>query len=190
MSDLGLVLAGVVAALVVAMLWRRLRGPRRVTASGRSRRILVPFVGELDPTVLAAAIRIAKAENAVLVPAYLLIVPLGLPEESPLKGEVEVALPLLEAVEHAALKEGVPVDARVEKGRSLTHALQRLWEVETFDRVVAPAPTTSPVGFTPKDLIWILANAPAETVILRPAAPNGHIPDSMLWLKRPRVAAG
>ena len=166
------------------------RHTRPATAKAGARRILVPFVGELDPTVLRAAIRIAKAEDAVLVPAYLLIVPLGLPENSALKGEVEVAMPLLEAVEHAALREGVPVDARIEKGRSLTHALQRLWEVESFDRVVAPAPTTGPVGFTPKDLIWILANAPAETVILRPAGPDGGLPESTLWLNRPRVAAG
>ena len=168
----------------------RLRRPHGANAQTDARRILVPFVGELEPTVLAASIRIAKAESAVLVPAYLLIVPLALPEESPLTGEVELAMPLLEAVEHAALKEGVPVDARIEKGRSLTHALQRLWAVERFDRVVVPAPTTSSVGFTPKDLIWILANAPAETVILRPAAPGGEVPESNLWLVKPRVASG
>ena len=52
-----------------------------------------------------------------------------------------MALPLLEAVEHAALRAGVPVDARIEKGRSPTHALKRLWEVEHFDRIVAPAAT-------------------------------------------------
>lgn len=139
-----------------------------VDAKPGARRVLVPFVGELDPSVLQAAIRIAKAEDAVLVPAYLLIVPLSLPEDSALKNEVALAMPLLEAVEHAALREGVPVDARIEKGRSLTHALQRLWEVESFDRVLAPAPTNGRVGFTPKDLMWILAHAPGETVILRP----------------------
>jgi hypothetical protein len=167
--------------------WKR---KRAFAAPAGARRILVPFVGELDPTVLRAAIRIAKAEDAVLVPAYLLIVPLGLPEDSALRGEVGLAMPLLEAVEHAALKEGVSVDARIEKGRSLTHALQSLWEVESFDRVVAPAPTTGRIGFTPKDLIWILANAPAETVILRPAGPDGGVPESALWLMRPRVATG
>jgi hypothetical protein len=166
------------------------RRRRSVAADPGARRILVPFVGELDPTVLRASIRIAKAEGAVLVPAYLLIVPLGLPEDSALKGEVEIAMPLLEAVEHAALREGVPVDARIEKGRSLTHALQRLWDVESFDRVIAPAPTTGPVGFTPKDLIWILAHAPAETLVLRPAGPDGGAPESTVWLNRPRVAAG
>ena len=144
--------------------------PRRGRASPNAgaRRVLVPFVGELDPSVLQASIRIAKAEGAVLVPAYLLIVPLGLPEDSALKGEVEIAMPLLEAVEHAALREGVPVDARIEKGRSLTHALQRLWEVEGFDRVVVPATANGRKGFTPKDLMWILAHAPGETAILRP----------------------
>ena len=39
-------------------------------------------------------------------------------------------MPLLEAVERAALRAGVPVDARIEKGRSLTHALRLLWEAE------------------------------------------------------------
>jgi hypothetical protein len=77
---------------------------------------------------------------------------------------VEVALPLLEAVELAALRAGVPVDARIEKGRSLTHALRRLWEVERFERIVAPAP-----GFTPKELAWILTHAPTETIVLSPA---------------------
>ncbi|HVS86284.1 MAG TPA: hypothetical protein VHD91_11690 [Gaiellaceae bacterium] len=136
-----------------------------------ARRILVPFTdGTLDPTVLAAAVRIADAEKATLVPAYLLRVPLQYPEDSPLVEEVGTALPLLEAVELAALRAGVPVDARIEKGRTPTHALRRLWEVEDFDRVIAPAPTNGG-GFSFKDLTWILANAPGETLVLRPAPP-------------------
>ena len=135
---------------------------RRPGYTGKGR-ILVPFSGALDPTVLNAAIRIARAEEATLVPAYLRVVPLQFPEESPRKEQVAVAVPALEAVELAALRAGVPVDARIEKGRSLTHALSRLWEVEHFDRIVAPAP-----GFSAKDLAWILTNAPAETIVLRP----------------------
>ena len=126
--------------------------------------MLVPFAGALDSRVLEAAIRIARAEEAVLVAAYLLVVPLQYPEDSAQKDQVARALPLLEAVEQAALRARVPVDARIEKGRSLTHALTRLWEVERFDRIVAPA-----VGFTPKELAWILTHAPAETVVLRPS---------------------
>jgi hypothetical protein len=131
--------------------------------------VLVPFTGgTLDPRVLQAAIRIARAEDATLVPAYLLLVPLQYAEDSPLTDQVARALPLLEAVEHAAQRAGVPVDARIEKGRSPTHALRRLWDVEQFDRVVAPA-TTDGRGFSAKDLTWILEHAPAETVVLRPA---------------------
>ena len=67
--------------------------------------------------MLDAAIRIAQAEEATLVPAYLLVVPLQYRRKPPRRDEVGVAMPLLEAVEHAALRAGVPVDARIEKGR-------------------------------------------------------------------------
>ena len=138
-----------------------------VPAGGR--RILVPFTGgELDPVVLDAATRIAKLEDATLVPAYLIVTPLKYRLETPPQHEVAVAMPLLEAVEHAALRAGLPVDARVETGRTPTHALQRLWDVERFDRIVAPAPAGGSHGFTPKELQWILVHAPSETLILRP----------------------
>ncbi len=137
------------------------------------RRILVPFSGgTLDRTVLDAAIRIARAEGATLVPAYLLLMPLRYPEESPLAAEVAVAMPLLEAVERAALRAGVPVDARIERGRSFTHALRMLWGAEDFDRIVAPATANGRGGLRAKDLTWLLEHAPAETLILRPA--NGN----------------
>ena len=157
-------LCAVLAVVLVSRAGFRLRKP----AAG-SRRILVPFTGgTLDPTVLAAAIRIARAERATLVPAYLLLVPLRYPEESPLTDDVSVALPLLEAVERAALRAGVPVDARIEKGRTLTHALRLLWEAERFDRIVAPAVGRAHSGFEVKDVTWLLTNAPAETLVLRP----------------------
>ena len=155
-----LIAAGAAAAGTTIALRRR--RPRAAYAG--KRRVLVPFAGALDPTVLDAAIRITRAEEATLVAAYLLVVPLQYPEDSARKEQVAVALPLLEAVEHAALRARVPVDARIEKGRSMTHALRRLWEVERFDRIVAPAGS-----FTPKELAWILTNAPVETVVLRPA---------------------
>ncbi len=159
---------GLAGALVAALLARR--PPRRLPVPDHARRILVPFEGRLDQTVLDAAIRIARAEDAVLVPAYLLIVPLRYAEDSPLRDQVQLAMPLLEAVEHAALRAGVPVDARIEKGRTLTHALKRLWEVERFDRIVAPAPVDGAAGFSEKQLAWLLMHAPAETVVLKPAA--------------------
>ena len=164
-------LAGLAAVLAAALVVRsgfRLRRPRP-----GARRILVPFTGgTLDQTVLDAAIRLAHAENATLVPAYLLLVPLRYAEDSPLRDEVAVALPLLEAVEHAALRAGVPVDARIEKGRSATHALRRLWDEEPFDRILAPAPTNGHSGFSLKDVMWLLANSPAETIVLKPTPPQ------------------
>jgi hypothetical protein len=171
-SALVVVLAVLVVALgaSLAVVLLRRRSPRRRPVPAGARRILVPFEGSLDPTVLAAAIRIARAENAVLVPAYLLIVPLGYDEDSPLRDQVKVAMPALEAVELAALRAGVPVDARIEKGRTLTHALKRLWDVEDFDRIVAPAPTNGH-GFTEKELAWLLTHTPSETVVLKPMPP-------------------
>ncbi len=159
-------LSVVLAATLGAQSYRR----HNVRRKSGAPRILVPFTGgQLDPTVLKAAIRIARAEEGVLVPSYLMVVPLECPEDSPLAEQVRVAMPLLEAVEHAALREGVPVDARIEKGRSPTHALRRLWDVEQFDRVVAPAPANGNGGFTAKDVSWILAHAPGETLVLKPA---------------------
>ena len=170
--DLALLVAAVALAIALAFVLIRRRPPKRLPVSASARRILVPFAGRLDETVLSAAIRIARAEEAVLVPAYLLIVPLRYDENSPVKDEVKIAMPLLEAVEHAALRAGVAVDARIEKGRTLTHALRRLWEVERFDRIVAPAPVNGGGGFTEKELAWLLANAPTETLVLKPT-PTG-----------------
>jgi hypothetical protein len=132
--------------------------------------LLVPFTGgALDPAVLEAAIRIARAEEGILVPAYLVVVPFEFDLEAPLQAEVERAIPLLEAVEHASLRANVPVDARIERGRTPVDALQRLWAEEWFDRIVVPASSPDGPGFSPKDLAWMIGHAPSETLILRPA---------------------
>jgi hypothetical protein len=138
-------------------------------------RLLVPFADrQLDPPVLDAALRIARAEESVLVPAYLLIVPLEFSLEAPVQhGELGRAMPILEAVELAARRAGVPVDARIERGRSPVDALGRLWEVESFDRVVVPAPAPGRAGFSAKDLSWMLENGPGEILVLRPAPSDG-----------------
>jgi hypothetical protein len=167
-------LAGAVGVVLLWFIARRRRGARRVGP----RRILVPFTGgELDETVLGAAIRIALAEEATLVPAYLIVTPMEFAMDAPMQLQVDVAVPLLEAVECAAARAGVPVDARIESGRTPIHALHRLWSVEHFDRIVAPAPAQRGPGFTPKDLQWILVHAPSETVILKPD-PQTHAADA------------
>jgi len=174
------VAVGLVALLVALALGLRGRGVDRRERVGR---ILVPFTGgALDGTVLAAAIRIARAEDAKLVPAYLIVIPFEHPEDAPMQQQVAVAMPLLEAVEHASLRAGVPVDARIESGRTPIHALTRLWQAERFDRIVVPAPVGRRDGFTPKDLAWMLTHAPSETLILRPDP-------GKLALQRPGLSA-
>jgi nucleotide-binding universal stress UspA family protein len=150
-----------------------MRGRSRKRTAGRREgrpRLLVPFTAkQLDPTVLDAALRIARAEDAVLVPAYLLVVPLEFSLDAPVQhDELQRAMPILEAVELAARRAGVPVDARIERGRTPIDALQRLWCAESFDRVIVPAPAPRHPGFSPGDLAWMLTHAPAETLILRP----------------------
>jgi nucleotide-binding universal stress UspA family protein len=145
--------------------WRRKPRPRR---DGQSR-LLVPFTnGALDPAVLQAAIRIARAEQGILVAAYLVVVPREFDLEAPLQSEAELAVPLIEAVENAALREGIPVDARIERGRTPIDALHRLWDAEQFDRVLVPAQAPGHPGFSSKELTWMLEHAPSETLILRP----------------------
>jgi len=149
----------------------RLRRRHPARAAPGAPRLLVPFAGgHLDPAVLDAALRIARAEGAVFVPAYLIIVPFSIALDSPLTHEVEVALPLLEAVELRAQNAGVPVDARLERGRSLRDALRRLWDVERFDRILLPVSADERAGFDERDIAWILMHAPTETLALRPAA--------------------
>jgi hypothetical protein len=63
----------------------------------------------------------------------------------------------------------------MERGRTPTDALQRLWCEESFDRIVVPAPAPGHPGFDPKDLAWMLTNAPSEILILRPG-PNAGQP--------------
>jgi hypothetical protein len=78
-------------------------------------------------------------------------------------------MPILETIEQRATAQGVPVDARIERGRSYRHALARLLESESFDRVVVPARAKGEEGLAGEDLVWLLESAPAEVLILRPA---------------------
>ena len=141
----------------------------RVSKPGQPR-LLVPFADrQLDPAVLEAALRIAHAEGAVLVPAYLLVVPFEFSLDSPVQhDELRRAMPILEAVELAARRAGVPVDARIERGRSPIDVLRRLWDVEAFDRIVVPAEAQGHAGFSAKDLAWMLTHGPGEILVLRP----------------------
>ncbi len=172
--------AAVVVALVAliaglaAGYWLPLR--RRVLArrdpNRPVRRILVPFTGTFIPRrAFEASIRLAKAENAVIMPAFLARVPMNLPLSSPLPKQCAEGMPLLEVIEQRALAQGVEVDSRVARGRTARDALRTLLEEEPFDRIIVSAGqgADQPAGLGSEDLQWLLDKVPAEVMILRPA---------------------
>jgi nucleotide-binding universal stress UspA family protein len=156
---------GLAGGFLLARHWHR----RGAVGAEAVHRILLPFTGtEISRRAVDAALRLARAEDATLMPAYLARVPKRLPLDCAIPNEAGTAMAMLEAVEQRASAQGVPVDARVERGRSYRHALARLLERETFDRVVVSATATGAAGLSGDDLVWLLEKAPAEVLILRP----------------------
>jgi hypothetical protein len=133
-------------------------------------RILLPFTNQaISRRAVEAAIRLAQAEGSTIVPAFLARVPRNLPIESPLPAACAVGMPLLEAIEQRVAAEGIPVDARVSRGRTYRDALERLLAQEHFDRVIVSATESPRQGLSQDDLAWLLGHVPAEILILRPA---------------------
>lgn len=158
---LGLVLFG---TLYLRDLRRRTR-----TLRASPKRILFPFVGRaLSRRALDAALRLARADGATLVPVFLLQVPMHMPIDSPLPRQCSVGMPLLETIEQRAFTLGVPVDARVERGRTVRHALREAIAHERFDRLVVAAARGRSEGLHADDIAWLLENAPGEVVVVRP----------------------
>jgi nucleotide-binding universal stress UspA family protein len=136
-----------------------------------ARRIVFPFVASaLSKRALDAALRLARAEEATLVPVFLARVPLHLPLDAALPRQSAIAISLQEAIEQRATVFGVPVDARVERGRTYRHALRQTIAHEHFERMVIAAAANDSPGFVPDDVAWLLANAPGEIVVLRPSS--------------------
>src|SRR6185369_3057907 len=137
MSDARVMLAALLAAALAAgaaaWLLRGRRARRERPAPG-PHRVLFPFLGRtLSRPALEAALRLARAGGATLVPVYLAEVPLHLPLDTPLPRQSDRALTLLEAVEQRAHQCGIPVDARIERGRDPRHALREMLEHEHYD---------------------------------------------------------
>ena len=158
-------LLGLGGGFLLALVRRRASGSPQTV-----HRILLPFTGtEISRRALDAALRLARAEDATLMPAYLATVPLQMPLRCAMPSEAAKAMSMLEAIEQRANAQGVAIDARIERGRSYRHALARLLEEEKVDRVVVPARAEGGEGLSGDDLVWLLRKAPAEVVILRPA---------------------
>jgi nucleotide-binding universal stress UspA family protein len=147
------------------------RDVRRRTRTLRAspKRILFPFAGRaLSRRALEAALRLARADRATLVPVFLISVPMHLPLDSPLPRQCELGLSLLETIEQRAFALGVPVDARVERGRTVRHALREAIAHERFDRLVVAAASGRNEGLHADDIGWLLEHAPGEVVVVRP----------------------
>ena len=172
----GPLIALAIGAIVGHFAWRRRRaeaGPRAARA-----KILFPFVGrELSERALQATLRLAWAEQATIVPAYLATVPMQLALDVPVGKSCEEAFEVFEAIEQRASPIGVPVDGRIARGRNVRHALRMLLdEVPGATRiVVAAASNGGHDGFSVDDVAWLLRNAPGEVLVLRPD-PHGSAP--------------
>jgi nucleotide-binding universal stress UspA family protein len=184
----------IVAALAIGLLGgfllaRSRLGPKAKAEPDAIHHILLPFTGtEISRRAVDAAMRLARAEQATLMPAYLAQVPKSLPLECAIPNEAAQAMAMLEAIEQRASAKGVPVDSRIERGRTYRHALERLLASETFDRVVVSATSTGAAGLSGDDLVWLLEKAPAEVMILRPA-PEDHAVLTAKSNGRPPVVA-
>jgi nucleotide-binding universal stress UspA family protein len=170
-----LVVVVVVLAALLAVQWVRTRGPRpQPIATPSAARILLPFdATALAPRALDAALRLARAEQATLVPVFLARVALRLPLEAPLPRQSAVAINLQEAIEQRAAVFGIAVDARIERGRTLRHALRQTIEHERYDRLVIAAAHHGQPGLHAEDVAWLLDHAPGEILVLRPAPAGG-----------------
>jgi hypothetical protein len=162
------ILLGIIALLSVAARHGRDRTPSTEPATS-STRILFPFIAHgLAPRALDAALRLARADQGTLVPVSLARVGLTVPLDTPLPRQSAIALPMQEAIEQRAVAYGVPVDCRIERGRSVRHALRQMIAHERFDRIVIAAANGRGPGFEADDIAWLLTHAPGEIVVLRP----------------------
>ena len=177
MSATTLILAVVLVVVLIAITVREalFHGAKHLTPS--SSRIVFPFIAQgLSQRGLDAALRIARNEDATLVPVFLARVPMHLPLDTALPRECEAGLPLLEVVEQRAHMAGVPVDSRIERGRSLRHALLELAAHEHFDTMVVAAVDATEAGFHPDDIGWLLEHVDGEIIAIRAGSRLGFSP--------------
>jgi nucleotide-binding universal stress UspA family protein len=153
------------------MSWlKREKQPGASDIGAGDKRILFPFDAHgLATSALDAALRLATSQGGTLVPVFLARVPLHLSMDAALPRQSVLAVAMQDAVEQRATRFDVPVDSRIERGRSYRHALRQTIANERFDMIVLAAAAGEGPGFNADDVAWLLANAPGEIVVLRPA---------------------
>ena len=171
MTVVVVILALALVALAVAFAVRERDRQRSRLPTDSPTRILFPFTGTgLSERGLDAALRIARVDNATLVPVFLARVPMHLPLDAALPRQCDSALPLLEAIEQRAARAGVAVDSRIERGRTYRHAILELVSHERVDTMVVAAGDAGSPGLLPDDVSWLLEHVPGEIIVIRPGA--------------------
>jgi hypothetical protein len=181
------VLALLAGSWVTFAVARRRRGPAEPPPART--RILFPFVGtELSDRALEATLRLARAEHAVVVPAYLASVPLPLTLDAPVGRACDEAFSVFEAIETRAARAGVALDSRIARGRNVRHALRELMtDVPSATRIVVAASSgDGRDGFSVDDIAWLLRNARGEVLVLRPAS-IADVPNTATPTRHPLV---
>jgi hypothetical protein len=175
MTTVAIIVAVAAFAGGISAGWLVLPRARRAPRLPRgTRRILLPFTGpSISRRSFDAAVRLARVEEATIMPAYLARVPRHLALDAPLPAQCLQAMPLLEAIEQRASTQGVVVDTRIIRGRTYRDALRRMLDSEAVDRVIVSATSNGRKGLSADDLEWMLEKVPAEVLILRPD-PEDH----------------
>jgi hypothetical protein len=141
------------------------------TVASSRPRILLPFIDRsLPQRALDTALRIARTENATLVPVRLERIPLDLPLDAALGHGHQVTEALTRIRRHAR-DLGVRVDPRIGHGRSYRHALLHTLAKERYHRVILAAGPGSGVEFTPADVAWLVGHAHGEIVVVAAETP-------------------
>ena len=145
-------------------------GPPSAPQAASPARILFPFVAHgLSPRALDAALRLARAEDATLVPVFLARVAAASAARHAAAAPVDDRDP---AAGGDRATRGSRSGCRSTRGSSggahIRHALRQTIAHEQFDRIVIAAANGRGPGFDADDVAWLLTHAPGEIVVLRP----------------------
>ena len=113
--------------------------------------------------------RLAKAEDAIIMPAFLARVPMSLPLDTALPVQSARGMPLLEAIEQRATSTLACLLTRASDAvadPAMRCATARAGAFRPHHRLRR---RRSWVGLSYEDLRWMLDRVPAEILILRPA---------------------
>jgi hypothetical protein len=156
------------SVLLALLLVRERRRRRRAESAGARSSILFPFDERtFCPSAVDLTLRIAQSDGAVVIPTYIAIVPMRVSLEAPVQRQSLKALPFFDRIQDQADSLGVPLDCRIQPGRSYRHSMRRAFELDDFDRVVIAAAGTHGLGFSSEDVAWALDHSESQLLVLK-----------------------